>query len=415
MSNSIIIGTGEIVAPPPWPRALPALIRNDTEALAAARALAALAAPGAVERDRLDVFPMAELDAYSASGLWGVTVPRSHGGAGISYVTLGQVARIISVVDSALAQLTQNHWATVAVIASCGDAAQQADLFARVLEGRRFGNAFSEKGVSNVDALKTHLTWDGDSVFITGVKHYSSGALAADLVQIVALDDYGKAWLAGAERDAPGLTVINDWTSFGQRGTGSGQLVVDHVRVPAKRVIPAWRAYLPEAPTADSAISQFIQAAIDAGIAEGALTETKKFIHTRARRWIDAPGEKASDDPYTIQAIGGLHARLAAANALLDIAGRAIDAAVAAPDASTVASAQVAVAKAKILTTEIAVESANTLFALGGTASTDRNLALDRYWRNARTHTLHDPVRWKYAIVGDYYLNGRNPPLHPWS
>jgi hypothetical protein len=40
---------------------------------------------------------------------------------------------------------------------------------------------------------------------------------------------------------------------------------------------------------------------------------------------------------------------------------------------------------------------------------------LDRHWRNARTHTLHDPVRWKYAILGKYFLNGDTPPLHAWS
>ncbi len=34
---------------------------------------------------------------------------------------------------------------------------------------------------------------------------------------------------------------------------------------------------------------------------------------------------------------------------------------------------------------------------------------------NARTHTLHDPVRWKYHIVGNYYLNGVQPPRHAWS
>ncbi len=39
-------------------------------------------------------------------------------------------------------------------------------------------------------------------------------------------------------------------------------------------------------------------------------------------------------------------------------------------------------------------------------------LGLDRFWRNARTHTLHDPVRWKYHAVGNYYLNDRLPPRH---
>ena len=100
---------------------------------------------------------------------------------------------------------------------------------------------------------------------------------------------------------------------------------------------------------------------------------------------------------------------------LLDRAGLALDAAVAAPGADTVAAAQLAVAEAKVLTTEVALNTANTLFELAGTRSTLAEHNLDRHWRNARTHTLHDPVRWKYAIVGNHALNGVNPPFHAWS
>ena len=81
------------------------------------------------------------------------------------------------------------------------------------------------------------------------------------------------------------------------------------------------------------------------------------------------------------------------------------------PTAETVAAAQLAVAEAKVLTTEIALSASNTLFELAGTRSTLAEHNLDRHWRNARTHTLHDPVRWKYAIVGNHALNGVNPPL----
>ena len=97
------------------------------------------------------------------------------------------------------------------------------------------------------------------------------------------------------------------------------------------------------------------------------------------------------------------------------LSGLAIDAAVADPNEDSVAKAQIAVAEAKILTTEIAIEATNRLFELAGTRSTLAAHNLDRHWRNARTHTLHDPVRWKYAILGNYYLNGINPPLHAWS
>lgn len=87
----------------------------------------------------------------------------------------------------------------------------------------------------------------------------------------------------------------------------------------------------------------------------------------------------------------------------------------AAPDAETVAAAQLAVAEAKVLTTEVALGASNTLFELAGTRATLAEHNLDRHWRNARTHTLHDPVRWKYAIVGNHALNGVNPPFHAWS
>ena len=68
-----------------------------------------------------------------------------------------------------------------------------------------------------------------------------------------------------------------------------------------------------------------------------------------------------------------------------------------------------------MLSTETAIAATNKLFELVGTRSTLAEHNLDRHWRNARTHTLHDPVRWKYAILGNYHLNGVNPPLHAWS
>ena len=50
------------------------------------------------------------------------------------------------------------------------------------------------------------------------------------------------------------------------------------------------------------------------------------------------------------------------------------------------------------------------LFELAGSRATLAEFNLDRHWRNARVHTLHDPVRWKYHAIGNYYLNDANPP-----
>ena len=399
---------------PPRPRpSRPAhVIGSDAEAIAVAHALAADFARDAAQRDREGLLPLDEIDAFSQSGLWGINVPKAYGGAGVSYVTLTEVIKIISAADPSLGQIPQNHLAIIEHIVSDGSEEQKRFFFGAVLKGLRFGNAFSEKNTANVGTFETRIVEDGDDVVVTGQKFYATGALLAHIVPIVGLDSEGRAHLAFADRDAPGLTVINDWSSFGQRTTASGSVVADHVRVPKARVIAAHRAF--DRPTAAGPVSQIIQAAVDAGIAKGTIEDTIAFITTKARSWLDSGRDKASEDPFTIAAIGDLEIKLHAAEAILERAARLVDVALAAPGEETVAEAAIATAEAKVLTTEIAILAANKLFELGGTRSTLAAHGLDRHWRNARTHTLHDPVRWKFFHIGNYYLNGIKPARHAW-
>ncbi|KPH05078.1 SfnB family sulfur acquisition oxidoreductase (plasmid) [Rhizobium acidisoli] len=389
------------------------IIKDDAEAIAVAHRLAAEFVKGSADRDRERIWPAVELDAFSQSGLWSINVPKAFGGPEVSYVTLAKVVEIISEADSSIGQISQNHLGVVAAIRTVSDKAQQELLFGEILKGTRFGNAFSEFGSKRAVDFETGFVDNGDHVVVNGRKFYSSGALLAHKVPIVALDDDGRAWYAIADRDAPGLTVIDDWSSFGQRTTLSGTVILDNVKVDKAWLVPGYKGY--DKPTADGAIFQIIQVAVDTGIASAAIKETIDFVRTKSRAWVDSGLDHAWDDPYTIQAVGALQLRLHAAQALLEKAGHAIDRAVADPNSDTVAEAQVFTAEAKILSTEIAIEATNKLFELAGTRSTLAEHNLDRHWRNARTHTLHDPVRWKYAILGKYFLNGEKPPLHAWS
>lgn len=404
---------GSPVPPIARPREPAHVITSEAEAIEIATKLAADFAKGASDRDLNRIWPVAELDAFSQSGLWAINVPKEHGGLDASWVTINRVIAIISEADPSLGQVPQNHLGVVSAIRTVSDRAQQALLFAEVLKGTRFGNAFSEFGSKRAADFETKFTDEGDHVLVNGRKFYSSGALLAHLVPIVALDDEGRAWYAIADRGAEGLSVIDDWSSFGQRTTLSGTVTLDNVKVPKTHLVPGWKGYAD--PTADGAIFQIIQAAVDLGIARAAIKDTIDFVKHRSRAWVDSGLDHATQDPYTIQAIGDLQLRANAAEAVLDVAGLAVDAAVKAPSTESVAHAQVKTAEAKILTTEIAIQATNRLFELAGTRSTLAEHNLDRHWRNARTHTLHDPVRWKYAILGNYYLNGVNPPLHAWS
>jgi SfnB family sulfur acquisition oxidoreductase len=388
------------------------VIRDDSEAIRVAHRLAEGFAREASIRDRERRLPLKELDEFSQSGLWGINVPRAFGGAEVSYVTVAEVIKIISAADPSIGQIPQNHLAVLDIIRLSADEDQKRFFFAEALRGVRLGNAFAESGSKNAGEFQTRIARRADGFVLNGRKFYCSGALLAHLVPVAALDETGKLFLAIAERDSPGLTVIDDWSGFGQRTTASGTVLLENVPVPASHVIPAHRAY--DQPTANGPVCQIIQAAVDAGIAKAAIADTIYFVRNHARPWIDSGQDHGYEDVHTIAQVGDLQIRLHAAEALLDRSGRFVDAAIARPDEDGVAAASIAVAEAKALTTEIAILATNRLFELAGTRSTLGAHNLDRHWRNARTHTLHDPVRWKYHAVGNYYLNKVRPPRHAW-
>ncbi|HEV3430705.1 MAG TPA: SfnB family sulfur acquisition oxidoreductase [Paraburkholderia sp.] len=391
------------------------VIADDAEAIAVARELAARLAEGAAGRDSERRLPREEIEWFSQSGLWGITVPKAYGGAGVSFVTLTEVVKLISAADSSIGQLPQNHFGLVDVIALTGTEDQKRYFFAEVLAGKRFGNGFSEKGTKNVLDLKTRVRRDADEYVVDGTKFYSTGALFAHFVPVLGLDEEKRGWLAYIPQGTAGLTITDDWSGFGQRTTASGTVTLENVRVSASHVLPAYR--VSDQPTLNGPVSQIIQAAIDAGIAQAAIDDTLAFVRERSRPWVDSGVERASDDPLTIREIGRLYIQLHAAEALLERSARVLDE-IAAQDTVSeddVARASVAVGEAKVLTTEAALLAGEKLFELAGTQSTLAAHNLDRHWRNARTHTLHDPVRWKYHLVGNYYLNGVRPARHAWN
>ncbi len=392
-------------------------IASEQEAITVARKLAQEFAAGAAERDRQRVLPFAEIERFSQSGLWAISVPRDYGGIGASWVTVAEVFRIISAADPSIGQIPQNHFGNLNVIANAASDEQKRFFFAEAIEGARFGNAGPERNGKNVLDVRTRATLDvaaGDGSYrLNGTRFYSTGALYAHWIPSRAVDDEGVPLFVYNRHDAEGLRVIDDWSSFGQRTTASGTVVFDNVSVPAAQVLVVKDLF--QRPNNIGPVSQLIQAAIDVGIAEAALRDTIAFVTTRSRPYIDSGLERAADDPYILRDVGHLTVRLHAAEALLERAAQVLDDLPAQPDFAQMAQASVAVAEAKVLSTELALLASEKLFELSGSAATLAAHNLDRHWRNARVHTLHDPVRWKAYAVGNHALNGTPPPRHSWS
>lgn len=397
------------IAPPPRP--VPR-IASDADALHAARALADEFVAGAAERDLERRLPWEEIERFTETGLWAITVPKEYGGAGVKAATVAQVIALTSAADGSLGQIPQNHYYALEVLRNGGTEAQKRFFYERVLAGERFGNALAEIGARDY-TRRTRLVRDPAGWYVEGRKYYCTGSLFAHRIPaMVNAEEEGRevAYLVFIPRDAVGVSAIDDWDGFGQRVTGSGSIIFDRVKVEPEWVVP-FQASL-DRPTAIGPFAQILHAGIDLGIGRGAFEATLPFLRERARAWIDAKVERATDDPLTLHAIGDVRVRLTAADALLERAGRYVDVAQAAPDEASVAAASVAVAEARAASHRAGLLAANKLLELGGTSATDRADDLDRYWRNVRTHTLHDPLRWKYHWIGAYHLNGHVPPRH---
>ncbi|WP_416668836.1 SfnB family sulfur acquisition oxidoreductase [Egbenema bharatensis] len=386
------------------------IITNDREAIEVAQQLAAEFARESAERDRDRLLPYAEIEQLSASGLLAITVPTEYGGASVSNVTLAEVIATLSAGDSSLGQIPQNHFYMVEALRLSGTEAQKQDYFQRVLAGQRFGNAFCEVGTKTATAFKTRVVQQGTSYVLNGQKFYSTGALFADVVPVVALDDENHVVVVFVDRQTEGLTVIDDWSSFGQRTTASGTTILNNIAVTEHQILRHYLAF--EQQTTMGAIAQIMHAAVDIGIAHAALKDCLEFVRQHTRPWVDSGVEQGYEDPLLIYTVGQLTVKLHAAEALLRRSGEFIDQALVERTEASAVEASIAVAEAKALTDEAAISITNQFFELTGTRSTLEQFNYNRHWRNARTHTLHDPVRWKYHGIGNYYLNGVNPPRH---
>jgi len=383
------------------------VLGSEQEIVAAARSLADELRPRASDVDRAGVVPFDALERVRLSGLLTINVPEWAGGAGASNQTVIEVLRLLGTGDPSVALLTFVHYTIIFAVTERGSQELQSRLFTEVLAGARIGNAAAEREVAKAGALSTSISVGEDGVWrINGRKYYATAAKGADWVGVGTLDPEGRMVIALVPGDSEGLTVLDDWDSVGMRATQSGSLILENVVVEPDNIVEFWRSF--EEPALWLARDGLLHHAVDVGAARTALADTVQYVRTTAKPARTAGVERAADDPLLVSRVGELTARLHAAEQLLERGARAIDTAAQADPltATEVAIAFAAADASKALGGEIAAEIANEVIGVGGTRAADDQLNLHRHWRNIRTHTVHDPGRWRYHRLGNFVLDG---------
>ncbi|MCF3127820.1 SfnB family sulfur acquisition oxidoreductase [Acinetobacter soli] len=389
------------------------ILKNDQQALNAAYQVADEALVNRNIRDQQRILPYEAIEHLSQKGLGGIRIPKRYGGAFVSNKTLAQVFRILSKADSNVGQIPQNQISLLNLIDLMGNEEQKKRVFGEILAGKRLANGGPERQSKDSKTVHTTLIQNGEVWVLNGEKFYSTGSIFADWLAIKALHPEGHVVLVLVDRFTNGIEIEDDWNGFGQRTTASGTIKLNQVHIDPALIFD--ERLLTQAPNYRGAYSQLMQVAIDVGIAEAAFTDLISAVK-KARPVIDANVEKASLEHFTIQETGKLQVLLDAAIALLDDAAEyldELDSQFEVTDAQA-ARASILVAEAKVYANDAALTISEKLLELGGSRASLSQHNLNQHWRNARVHTLHDPVRWKIHAIGNYYLNGVFPARHAW-
>jgi alkylation response protein AidB-like acyl-CoA dehydrogenase len=365
----------------------------------------------AAERDRQGGHAAQEKQWIAEAGLLTIAVPREFGGTGAAWPKVYETIRSIARVDSALAHLLGFQCLQVVSVDVWGNPAQRARYLRGTVESRWWwGNA--------VNPLDTRLvasaTADGGFV-LNGQKGFCSGTRGSQMMTVSAHDPQtGKPIFAVVPTTRDGITVNEDWDPIGQRQTDSGSVSFANVKVESEEVLH--RSETPATPhaTLRTLVSQLVLTNLFVGIAQGALEEARQYVNKNGRPWITSGVDKATDDPYLIARFGEMRLQTVSAEALAERTAQALDdawnkgAELSAEERGRVA---LATSEAKILAHRAALEVSQNLFDACGARATHAPLALDRFWRNARVHTLHDPLDYRVRDVGRYALSGTLPEV----
>jgi len=368
-----------------------------------AAALARKLAETAVERDRRGGTAKAERDLIRSSGLLALSIPRAYGGGGGSWTATLAVVRQLARVDGSLAHLFGFHHLLVATVRLFGDETQWRAAYAGTVEhGWFWGNALNP-----LDTRTTIVRVSPREHAVEGTKSFCSGASDSDRLVISALDADRRLRIAAIPTARAGISIENDWDNMGQRQTDSGTVTFRAVRVEEAEVLqtpgPLGSVFASLRPC----IAQLVLANVFLGLGEGALEEARAFTRTATRPWFTAGVASAGDDPYVLHRYGELWLGLAGARALADAAGEALDHAWSRGDGLTReerGACALAIAAAKVQSARAGLDVATRLFEVTGARATAARHGLDRFWRNLRTHTLHDPIDYKLRELGQWAL-----------
>jgi alkylation response protein AidB-like acyl-CoA dehydrogenase len=370
-------------------------------------------ATDAVARDQAGKPPFDEVSRLRESGLLTLLIPAGLGGGGADWPTVYSVVREIAAADGAIGQLLGCHY----FMSWSARFFTEPDFAAR-LEQRSAAEQWCWGGGLARQEPALSLARNAQGYVLNGRQSYAAGVLVADRLAVRAVRaDTGEPLAVVVDPALQGVVIDGDADPFGQRLAAGGSVEFDGVPVAADDVLGSLAAdeeVLSPLTALVSPVGRLLSVQLRLGMAEGVLAEAREYSRTGHSHWHPDWPVGSPQDPQVLTAYGELTVLTRSASALADQARDAVHGGLARGEDlgyEEYAEISVLVAMAEAAASKAVQESTARALDIIGVRSASARLGFDRFWRNARTHTLYEPVAHRLRDVGDYFLNGAHPPF----
>jgi alkylation response protein AidB-like acyl-CoA dehydrogenase len=200
-------------------------------------------APRAAEVDRNAEYPWDNFEAIKAMELPALGIPAEYGGAGADHVTQAIMVEELSRVCASTSLIVLISKLGMIPVMVWGSEELKSEYLPRAASGDiQCSYCLSEPDAgSDVAAMKTRAVRDGDDYILSGTKYWITNAGISDTYTVFAKTD-ADAGHRGiscflVEKTAPGFRIGKLEDKLGVRGSPTGEVILDEVRVPASHRI----------------------------------------------------------------------------------------------------------------------------------------------------------------------------------
>ncbi len=358
--------------------------------------------PHVMELEHNDIWPAEIVGKMAELGLFGAIIDEEYGGLGLSCSTYAKIVEAVSRVWMSLAGIFNSHLIMASCVQRAGTKEQKRKWLPKFATGEiRGGIALTEPNCgTDLQAIRTRATRDGDGYRIEGVKTWISNGIHGHCFAVMVKTD----WEIDPRHRGVSLFLVEKGEGFyhskkleklGYKGIESAELVFDNCYVPAENLIGGEEGRGFKQVMGGLELGRINVAARGVGLAQAALDESVKYAQQR-----HTFGKPIAEHQAIQLMIAEMVTRTEASRLLTARAAEAFDRG---------ERCDMEAGMAKLFATESAITNTMDALRVHGGYGYSKEFPVERFYRDAPLLTIGEGTNEMQRIIIARQLFSRNP------